>query len=141
MNKTECCLWNFVLGNKQMKGYHFRRKCPLLQYTADFLCMQLRLIIEIVDHKQTEANLDKIKKEKYVILEQAGFEFLQFTTHEIKTKTKEVRELIEKRITELEKTFEPSIFLPPATFETLIKQKCLPGILRSRTYSEPAGWG
>lgn len=47
MTKAEACLWKYVLRAKQLKGYQFRRQRPILKYIADFVCLELMLIIEI----------------------------------------------------------------------------------------------
>ena len=47
MTKAEACLWKYVLGNRQMLGYQFRRQRPILEYIADFMCKELMLIIEV----------------------------------------------------------------------------------------------
>jgi len=47
MTKTEACLWKYALRASQMKGYQFRRQRPVLRYIADFLCKELKLVIEV----------------------------------------------------------------------------------------------
>ncbi|MBN2610373.1 MAG: DUF559 domain-containing protein [Bacteroidales bacterium] len=47
MTKAEACLWKFVLRSRMMLGYQFRRQRPVLNYIADFMCKELRLIIEV----------------------------------------------------------------------------------------------
>jgi len=46
MTKAEACLWKYVLRARQLKGYQFRRQRPVLNYIADFMCMELMLVIE-----------------------------------------------------------------------------------------------
>jgi very-short-patch-repair endonuclease len=47
MTKAEACLWKYVLKAGQLKGYQFRRQRAVLDYIADFMCMDLMLIIEV----------------------------------------------------------------------------------------------
>ena len=47
MTKSEACLWKYVLRARQMKGYQFRRQRPVLDFIADFMCKELRLVIEV----------------------------------------------------------------------------------------------
>ena len=47
MTKAEACLWKYVLRAGQLKSYQFRRQRPILNYVADFMCMELMLIIEV----------------------------------------------------------------------------------------------
>lgn len=46
MTKAEACLWKYGLrASKQ--GVPFRRQRPIDQYIADFVCLPLKLIIEV----------------------------------------------------------------------------------------------
>ena len=45
--KAEIKLWNEVLRSKQMHGYTFLRQRPVLNFIADFMCKELKLIIEV----------------------------------------------------------------------------------------------
>ena len=47
MTKAEACLWKYVLKAKQLKGFKFRRQRSVLNYIADFMCIELMLIIEV----------------------------------------------------------------------------------------------
>lgn len=47
MTKAEACLWKYVLRSRQMKGYQLRRQRTVLNYIADFLCKELKLVIEV----------------------------------------------------------------------------------------------
>jgi very-short-patch-repair endonuclease len=46
MTKAEASLWKYALKNKQ-RGYTFNRQRPVLSYVADFMCKDLKLIIEV----------------------------------------------------------------------------------------------
>lgn len=83
MTKAEACLWEFVLGGKQMMGYQFRRQRPVLNYIADFMCKELNLIIEvdgITHHWEEVAEKDLIREEN---LKSVGFHILRFTDDEV----------------------------------------------------------
>ena len=56
MTKAEACLWKYALRAGQMKGYQFRRQRPVLRYIADFLCKELKLVIEVdgITHQDNE---------------------------------------------------------------------------------------
>ncbi|SMO79124.1 endonuclease domain-containing protein [Gracilimonas mengyeensis] len=47
MTKAEACLWKYALKNRQHRGYTFNRQRPVLDYVADFMCKELKLIIEV----------------------------------------------------------------------------------------------
>ena len=64
--KSESCLWKYVLRNKQMKGYTFRRQRPVMNFIADFCCPPLKLVIELdgITHHDAEIEIkDRLKEE------------------------------------------------------------------------------
>ncbi|MEW6620730.1 MAG: DUF559 domain-containing protein [bacterium] len=45
-----------------MKGYHFRRQRPVLNYIVDFMCKELKLVIEVdglTHHNEKTVEKDK----------------------------------------------------------------------------------
>ena len=66
-------MWKYVLGQKQMLGYQFRRERPILNYIADFVCLEIMLIIEVdgITHDTDEAQRrDEIRDQKLKGIEQ-----------------------------------------------------------------------
>lgn len=82
--KAEIRLWSEVLRAGKMKGYTFLRQRPVLNYIADFMCKELKLIIEVNDGA-THDNEGKWYKDKdrQKELEQHGFTVLRFTDEEV----------------------------------------------------------
>ncbi len=103
MTKAEAALWKYGLSRKQRKGYTFNRQRPVLDYIADFMCKELRLIIEVDgkshDHERAQAR----DREREVKLEEAGFTILRFTNEDVLTNMDAVCFHIDKRIETLEK--------------------------------------
>ncbi|MGN6437587.1 MAG: endonuclease domain-containing protein [Agriterribacter sp.] len=94
MTKAEACLWKYVLRASQLKGFAFRRQRPVLNYIADFMCMELMLIIEvdgISHHWEGAAEKDEIRQRK---LEEAGFTVLRFDDNEVLNKIDRVQEYL-----------------------------------------------
>jgi very-short-patch-repair endonuclease len=83
MTKAEACLWKYVLKAGQMKGYQFRRQRPVLHYIADFICLELMLVIEVdgLTHHFEETIIKDEKKQRN--LEAAGFSVLRFSDDEV----------------------------------------------------------
>jgi very-short-patch-repair endonuclease len=83
MTKAEACLWKYVLKAGQLKGYQFRRQPPVLDYIADFMCIDLMLIIEVdgTTHHWEETMAKDRKKE--ADLRVAGFTIIRFTDDEV----------------------------------------------------------
>ena len=83
MTKAEACLWKYVLRAKKLKGFQFRRQRPVLKYIADFMCMELMLIIEvdgITHHWEETIKKDEIRQRE---LESARFTVLRFSDEEV----------------------------------------------------------
>lgn len=98
MTKSEACLWKYVLKAKQLRGYQFRRQRPLGNYIADFVCMELMLIIEVdgLTHHWDETILKD--KKKQTDLEAMGFTVLRFTDDEVLNNIKIVHDYLENWI-------------------------------------------
>ena len=94
MTKSAACMWKYVLGQKQMLGYQFRRERPILNYIADFVCLELLLIIEVdgITHDSDEAQRrDEIRDKK---LKEIGFTILRFSSWEVLNKITDVQIII-----------------------------------------------
>ena len=94
MTKGEACLWKYVLRAKNMKGYTFRRQRPILNYIADFVCLDLRLVIEVdgITHETEEAAERDQQKDRD--LEAVGFTVLRFSNWEVLNRIDDVSGII-----------------------------------------------
>ena len=102
MTKAEACLWKYALRAKQM-GYTFNRQRPVLNYIADFMCKELKLIIEVDGYSHLLEDViknDTIRQQK---LENAGFKIIRFKDKEVLNEIKRVRDVIQITIDELKK--------------------------------------
>ena len=102
MTKAEACLWKYVLRAKKLSGFQFRRQRPVLTYIADFMCMELMLIIEvdgITHHWEETIKKDEIRQKD---LESAGFTVIRFSDEEVLNRIQVVydyqEDWIEKKI-------------------------------------------
>ncbi|MDD5363589.1 MAG: DUF559 domain-containing protein [Ignavibacteria bacterium] len=104
MTKSESCLWKYVLKSGKMCGHHFRRQRLVLGYIADFMCVELKLVIELdgATHMLDEVIEKDIKKQKD--LENAGFVIIRFTDNEVLTGIEDIAEKIKEKIIEITKT-------------------------------------
>ena len=98
MTKAEACLWKYVLKGKQVGGYQFRRQRPIVNYIVDFVCLELKLVIEVdgLTHHWEEVILKDRKKQSD--LEAAGFTVLRFTDEEVLNSIAVVQECIQNWI-------------------------------------------
>jgi len=82
-----------------MKGYQFLRQRPVMDFIADFMCKELRLIIE-VDGITHDNRLEKDRHRDYK-LGQEDFYVLRFTDEEVLTNIEGVMREIERIIEEI----------------------------------------
>ena len=108
MTKAEACLWKYILRAGQLKGFQFRRQWPVLNYITDFMCMELKLIIEVdgITHQWKETiEKDKIRQKA---LESVGFTLLRFNDEEVLNNIQAVFNYLEDWIEKkLIKSFDP----------------------------------
>jgi very-short-patch-repair endonuclease len=103
MTKAEDCLWRFGLRAGQMKKYVFERQIPVMSYVADFMCKQLRFVIEIDQsgHAGPEAEKQAVSRRRE--LETSGFTVLHFRDEDVLNDMDDVRTKISSVIVSLEK--------------------------------------
>ena len=83
MTMAEACLWKYVLKARELKGYQFRRQRPVLNYIADFMCMELMLIIEVDGITHWDEDVVKKDKKRQRNLEEIGFTVLRFDDNDV----------------------------------------------------------
>jgi very-short-patch-repair endonuclease len=86
-----------------MKGYSSRRQRPILNFIVDFVCMPLKLVIEVDGYSHFLDDVlmkDSIKDET---LKEAGYEIVRFTDKQVLTDIANVISEIERTIECLEK--------------------------------------
>lgn len=96
--KAEACLWKYILKNRMMLGYQFRRQRPVANYIADFICLPLKLIIEAdgFTHENPDAQAKDEQRDKD--LEALGFITLRFSNWKVLNEIETVRYEIEEWI-------------------------------------------
>jgi very-short-patch-repair endonuclease len=99
--KGEILLW-MRLRAASMRGYTFNRQKPLNRYIVDFYCKPLRLVIEI-DGMYHFAPEQMVKdKERQIILELEGLNFLRFTEQQVRRDMEMVLAVIGKYVDNFE---------------------------------------
>lgn len=79
--KAEIRLWCELLSGKRLLGYGFRRQRPVATYIADFLCLELKLIIEVDGYSHNFKTQEDIKRD--AILAGLGYTVLRFSDAEV----------------------------------------------------------
>ena len=98
---AEACLWKYALSRKKT-GYTFKRQRPVLNYIADFMCQELKLIIEVDGNSHDSPEAFERDKIRQIELEQAGFVVIRFTNEEVLKELDGVRKEIDSKIREIE---------------------------------------
>lgn len=80
MTDAERKLWR-ILRLRQVNGHKFRRQVPLGRYIADFVCHEVRLIVE-VDGGQHDLS-SSFETERTEFLEKEGYRVLRFWNNDV----------------------------------------------------------
>ncbi len=99
--KAEIRLWTELFRGKQT-GYTILRQRPVLNYIADFLCKDLKLIIELDGFSHEFEQQWKKDKKRQTELEDAGFKILKFSDDEVMKDLRNVESEIMHWIEKLE---------------------------------------
>ena len=98
MTDAEQALWKILRG-RQMAGFKFRRQHPFNNYILDFVCLELKLVIEVDGGQHQEQQVqDQLRTER---LGKAGFQVLRFWNNEALQDLDAVKEQIWRAVHEL----------------------------------------
>jgi very-short-patch-repair endonuclease len=104
-NEFASTVWQWV-RNRQIRKQKFRREYPIPPYTADFCCVELKLILEMdgAEHfSEAGKERDRVRDE---FLARQGYRVVRISGYEILREGNHVLEMIgqqvEKRISELD---------------------------------------
>lgn len=97
--EAESLLWQYLRRNGLKE--HFRQQHPICGYIPNFVCLRLRLIIEIDGGYHSEGEQQEQDKIRQDYLEKEGFSFLRFTNEEVIYDTDETIGIIKDTIEEL----------------------------------------
>ncbi|MEQ8744224.1 DUF559 domain-containing protein [Parasphingorhabdus sp.] len=91
-------LWKY-LSKRQISGRKFSRQMPVGPYYADFLCRELRLIIEIdgYSHEMQQSDDDKRTKD----LVRHGYKVVRFTNDDVLNNIEGVIRQIEMAVADI----------------------------------------
>ena len=82
-----------------MNGYQFNRQFPISKYIVDFICRELKLIIEVDGYSHEFKYEDDLQRDKH--LNSLGYYVLRFTEQQVRHALDDVAETIENEIEKL----------------------------------------
>ena len=84
-------MW-YLLRNRRLGGFKFRRQYPIGPYIADFCCYEKRLIIELDGGQHAERESSDEARTRY--LEYQGYRVMRFWNDQVLKETDAVCEMI-----------------------------------------------
>ena len=88
--EAERRLWN-LLRDRRLGGRKFRRQVPIGPYIVDFLCLELKLIVEADGSQHADNPRDEVR-DAYLV--GRGWKVLRFWNHEVTLNSEGVLETI-----------------------------------------------
>lgn len=95
--KAEIRLWCELLSKNQL-GYSFLRQRPINKYIADFMCKELKLIIEVDGYSRYFKTEEDNERDKALI--DLGYTVLRFSDEEVMKDLPNVQRTLETWIAE-----------------------------------------
>jgi very-short-patch-repair endonuclease len=75
---AEARVWREVRNSRL--GHKFRRQVPVGMYVVDFMCQELKLVVEVDGGQHADNERDKIRTE---FLEDLGYKVVRFWNNEV----------------------------------------------------------
>jgi very-short-patch-repair endonuclease len=86
---AERCLWQH-LRLKQLGGFKFKRQVPIAGFIADFMCCELKLMVELDGGQHLEQS--DYDKRRSSVLEKHGYRVLRYWNDDVLLRTELVLE-------------------------------------------------
>ena len=91
--EAEARLWHFLRA-KQLFGLKFRRQQPCQNYIVDFICHEIKLIVELDGGQHNEADKLDYDQQRTENLELEGYQVLRFWNNDVLANIEAVLETI-----------------------------------------------
>jgi 5-methyltetrahydrofolate--homocysteine methyltransferase len=111
--EAEKRLWHF-LRTQKLRGHKFRRQAAIESYVVDFVCFELKLIIELDGPQHLERAAAEHDSRRTAWLATRGFHVIRFRNQELDENLIAVTDQIERELESLEGSGQnpPSQALP-----------------------------
>jgi adenine-specific DNA-methyltransferase len=92
-------LWR-VLRNRRLAQHKFRRQQPIGPYAVDFVCLEMKLIVELDGERHDQPESIAADAERTVFVKQEGFRVLRFWNRDLDASIDSVLEAIFRALRE-----------------------------------------
>src|SRR3954466_126086 len=93
MTRAETLLWRYLKANR-VDGLGFRRQTPIGNYIADFVCMSVKLVVELDGESHDFDERQRADQKRDVFFQSEGFQVLRFTNEQVMSNLEGVVETI-----------------------------------------------
>jgi very-short-patch-repair endonuclease len=111
MTRAETLLWRYLKADR-IDGLGFRRQVPLRNYIADFVCLSVKLIVELDGESHDFEQRQEADKRRDAFFESQGFRVLRFTNEQAASNLEGVVEVIRQVASSRASGSPPSLTLP-----------------------------
>ncbi len=94
MTDAENHLWRQLRG-RQIAGCKFRRQHPYMDYVLDFVCLEMRLVVEVDGSQHADSHHDLLRDQR---LNEAGFRVLRFWNNQVLQEIDSVADVIRRAL-------------------------------------------
>jgi very-short-patch-repair endonuclease len=101
MTEAERRVWQ-ILRSHQMNGHKFRRQVPIGCYIGDFVCHELRLIVEIDGGQHERSSSSETERSRF--LQDEGYRVLRFWNNDVLENLDGVHETIAEELSRITPT-------------------------------------
>jgi len=93
MTRAETLLWRYLKADR-IDGLGFRRQVPIRNYITDFVCLSVKLIVEVDGESHDFEERQKADQNRDAFFVTEGFEVLRFTNEQVMSNLEGVVEVI-----------------------------------------------
>jgi very-short-patch-repair endonuclease len=109
--RAETLLWRYLKANR-IDELSFRRQVPFRNYIADFVCLSVKLIVELDGESHDFTERQKADQHRDAFFESEGFHILRFTNEQVMSNLEGVVEVIRQVASSRASGLPPSLTLP-----------------------------
>ena len=111
LTRAETLLWRYLKANR-IDGLGFRRQVPIRNYIADFVCLSVKLVVELDGESHDFAERQRADQHRDAFFASEGFQVLRFANEQVRSNLEGVVETIRQAAIDRLRGLPPSPALP-----------------------------